>query len=465
MTTNDKKEKDDKSHFNFFAILEDTIEGVIEFVVKFIKVTFICIFKPKKFISDYKNNEAESRASLSRAYTYLIFCIFLFVKGISYVNIGTTNTDEIKTLGFGLFIEAAHELVAKAGEITTFHIFLNVFPAFIVILISSFLMGLVFKSFVNGGYRETSHIFSYVFGSQIIGALIIVLLIKLLRFYGETGNIAAIFGSFFLSIGLFSSAVISLKTWFDISLKNKYINSLSNVVYVILVGVISVSYFGAIVNAREKLETKMIYGEVVGDNISQRIESELSVTIFDVELSENKLSLTLLFNNRGKNDYYISREGSMHTIGGYGKIVDEIFNEFFDENDNIIEGKKTITKNLKNKLKTNKMNFFRVDLKGKTKNNIVVEGGGKSFIQYYADITGRGIKKIMFYGDVKIPVARLNNNGEFSYSSLNKSIDYKYKGMITRFTNEKKSNDEAYDYLVKTFNLGLEEFISEQIKK
>jgi len=442
-----------KSSFNFFVLLEDTIYGIVEFIGRFFTVSIFCIFRPSRFVSSYRMIEKPPSGIFPRPYTYLILCVFTFLKGLEYIPEISPKPD-ISDGAEASFLTNIYSLIDKLGETTTIQIIISVFPTVIVILLISFLMAFLHKYFIDLSYRKTSYVFSYIFGSQIIGALFIIVTITgaihLLNLYGMKDLSLAVF---FISLGFFLassillllSAAFSIKKWFNIQVKHRLQKIGINLLYFIIVVGVAFAYFYTIAGAYSHLkidETELAIN-------SNKEKEKFILKVYRSSIKNDEIEIDLLVNNQSKSTYLLHDKGSVFLFSAPEEVINKIKekNEKFKSKDNH-DLREFIMENIK-KLTIGYNNFILSLSEKDNSRDTLIQAGEKKIIQYKGELEGNVILGRLFEVSIKIPIARVDDDGTISYDSVIAGLSKENQELYANLEREHKKIIKDIDKFIK----------------
>ena len=444
----DKKKAIDSSRFNFFTVLEDTISGVIEFILRFVGTTLFSLFRPHKFIQRYHEADVLPADVLPRPYTYLVMSIFVFLKGFYWVS--QSPPAEIKTPAEVSYVVKIHELVSKLGDTSTVQIILSVFPSVATILSLSVLISLLHKPFVTPQYRQTTHIFSYVFGAQIVGTLIIFTLFLILSAQAESDFAVGAVVLFFTA-GVFClliSGTLSLRHWFAISVTSKISNLALHLGYTALTIAISFAYFSSIVGAYSELESSETLSIGEGLIIPVNKHKKLILTAYRVEAKNERLTISIFAQNHSDEPYYLHSKASAILVNppdddlqlpSSDVALDELHEAYLQEY-----------------LKALEVGYSRIELALQKPQSYekLIRPGKQNSVTYEASISGViALRSAIGGGYIMIPIANLHKDGSFTYDTVNVGLGKTFQDLHTGLAEEKQKADKIIDEEIKDMQL------------
>ena len=453
-SVDEKNSVKSKSNFNFFAILEDTISGVIEFVIRFIGITLLCLFRPKLCIARYRQAEELPVGIFPRPYTYLVICIFSFIKGLYWIS-QTTPAGLNNSIHDETVLVKIHGLVENLGEISTLQIILSVFPTIAVILFLSLIITLLHKPFSKVTYRETSHAFSYVFGAQAIGVLILFVVFTVSieqNLFGSGDAIATI--SFMLgAIMLIIVSTIFLRAWYGVNVKHISSKFGLYFLYFFLSIGIAIVYFSTISGAYTKLETnesKSIASQNISTGDTTSHVDKINVTVYHIQSDNNHLIFSLLLQNNSNIPYYLHGKGSAMIMN----ILPTDLSKMISSND---QAEKNLEL-LHEYLELMNAGYARVDLtlvEKLSEGEHLIRPGQQQLVTFDGPISEKIILNQIFSWIIRIPVAGFNPDGTLTYTSIGEDIGSSTRDIYKNLDKEKmktdKEIDETVDELQKVF--------------
>lgn len=433
-----------QSKFNFFAILEDTISGVIEFFLRFVGVTLLCLFRPGLCITRYRQAGELPAGVFPRPYTYLVLCIFVFIKGLHLISQSTPAGPD-KLASDSSFLVKTHEFVDKLGDITTIQIILSVFPTVVVILFLSLVVSLLHRPFTQVDYRQASHAFSYIFGAQIIGALsLIVLIISLGRLGILDLNVGlAVTVTIISVIALALSSTLSLKAWYDIRAKHVLAKLGLYLPYVLIVLAVGLAYFSTMIAAYSELEYDAAGTGVSGQTLSSDkgvADAGLNLTIYQDSVNSNQVSFSILLENRSDRPYLLHDKGSAVIMNVSENQLKKITapDEPTDVHLELI----------REYLKRLESGFFRVTLtqvQDDPRIGRLIRPGEQRFVTFQGKVAGGIVVSESFSSELSLPVARFNADGSVTYTTITQKLGASYRDMHTNLEIEKLRSDRKID--------------------
>lgn len=433
-----------QSKFNFFAILEDTITDVIEFVLRFIGVTLLCLFRPQLCIARYREAETLPAGIFPRPYTYLVLCVFIFIKGFYWISQSTLKGPESPTSDDSFLIKI-HEFVGKLGDISTLQIILSVFPTIVVILFLSLLVTLLHRPFVDTQYRQASHVFSYIFGAQIVGALVILaLFVGAARWNVFGTGIYVAFGLFISgAIALVITSTGSLKAWFDIHVIHRLAKFGLYLFYAVIVILITFAYFSTIVAAYSKLESSesSVPSTQKGALLTgAEDDKDFVLTVYHVTSENHRLTLSMLLQNKGERPYFLHDKASAMIMNISPDQLEQLVSP-----DGPAQAQQELAREY---LRLLAKGYARVDLALQEKfshQEHLIRPGEQRLVSYQAPLAGIKIVNQAIGGVISLPVARFNANGSLSYMTISQELGVSSRDLYTKLDNEKLKADKEID--------------------
>jgi hypothetical protein len=163
--------RDVATEFKLFKKIEDTIEGCIDFVVRFIRTSYTLLIKPQDVL---ESNSQAKPSIFSRPFTYLAVSVFLsgvMLRGfgnIVWLRVMRRINIEMPTISEELF------------EITLTSMFQTILPTVSFVLITGAIFGLIVRK--RYGRAEGLQTICYTAGFQFIleGILFLVILVSVM---------------------------------------------------------------------------------------------------------------------------------------------------------------------------------------------------------------------------------------------------------------------------------------------
>jgi hypothetical protein len=421
-----EQESQRESKFNFFAVLEDTISGVVEFFLRFFAVTVFCIFRPRRCMSGYRSAKLLPSGVFPSPYTYLIICVFLFLKGFDWIDKIAPRGDEA-SVPQGRFLVALHDAIEKLGEVTTLQIVLSVFPTIVVILALSAVVTLLLRRFTKADFRNTSYAFSYIFGSQIVGALVLIALVANAPRLGSSDWVMwASLGVFLAgALWLVVAASLALGAWFGLGTEKRWAVIANHLICGVLVVGIAFLYFNTIAAAYFRLHPQASIAVETGELpvvAPQAVKKDLGVTLYRTTLKKDTATYSILLDNKSEAVYFVHNRASAMVMSVSDKVFEELMKKIDKMEGNTQEERLAVIKNYFKKLS---VGYFRIDLALEDRADLqgrLIQPGESHFLRYKGSLQGRRILTDELNGEIMFPVARVNPDGSLSYAIVKKQF-------------------------------------------
>lgn len=303
---NTKHQRDikDENRFNLFSLIEDNINGVICFFIKFFKTAVHFSLRPRKVIKDFIGVNLPDYDLWPRPYTYLAISFFIFFQVNECLISPWEIFGELKTKGF----LDVPKLTREISELSIKSFLLFSFPATALAILIGFFLTKLSGPMEYATQRKFTHVTAYAYGTQFLILALFISSINQSYYFIMTKPSHSLY-NYFILIGVLIFAyslvlpLLTLSKWYSETpsiyniMKNKWTRS----IILLMVSLFSI-----------------LAVFIISGSISERHETNVTTILAgsDYRMQEDKVNLTMriLFNNNSAIRYIINNDGSFECV-------------------------------------------------------------------------------------------------------------------------------------------------------